>query len=223
MEEAFDGLFAGDVCLFFWSLVKLSCSRSAILRHIYIHVLSLGCFWARKILEYTFFSLFLPQVCVQNLDSWGRDHLAYGINLRLTRLRKHPQSIADFIPRHDEHHPNPAIERAGHLVGDDRARAHDPAKDGGQGPPSNVDARAEGRGQRARHVVDEPAAGDVRHRLDESCAGSGEHRARVERRRRQQRPAERRAGVPRTRRGVGRAGARDGCAHEGEAVRVEAC
>lgn len=159
-------------------------------------------------------------VGVQNLDSWRRDDLADGINLRLARLPKHPQRLADLVLRHNEHHPNPTIERADHLTGHDRARAHDPSEHGRQHPLCDVDARAQGRGQRAGHVVDEAAAGDVRHGLDESRARGGEHAARVERRRGEQRPAERRVGVPRTGGGVGRASARDGGADEGEAVGV---
>ncbi len=184
-------------------------------KYTYIHVDSLECF----------FFLFVPQLGVQNFNPWRRDHLADGINLPLARKRKRAQSVADPFPRHDEHHPDPAIERAHHLAGHDRARAHDPAEDGRERPRRDVDARAEGRRERARHVVDEAAAGDVRHGLEEPRARRGEHGARVERRRRQQRVAERRrrGRVPGTGGAVGRAGARDDGAHEGEAVGVQAC
>ena len=168
--------------------------------------------------------LLLPKIGVQNLNPWRSHHLADSINFFLARIFQRPYGIADLALCHNEHHPNATIKRAHHLARRNGARAHQPAKDGRQRPPRDVDARAKRRGQRAGHVIHESAAGDMRHGLyHRARAGGGEDAARIDGRRREQGPSERRAGVPWARGGVGRTGAREDGAHEREAVGMQAC
>ncbi len=173
--------------------------------------------------------LVLPQLGVQYLDPRQRHHLADGVDLVLACIHERPYRRIYLVSRHDEHKPDPAVERAHHLTRGDAARAHQPAENRRQRPRADVDARAKcPPGQRARHVIHKAAARDVRHGFDELVACRREHLPRVDRRRGEQRAAERRrcrAGgviVPRARGSVGRAGAREHRPHEGEAVRVQA-
>ena len=70
------------------------------------------------------------------------------------------------VGRDRQHHADPAIEAAQHLILGDAARAHGPAEHLRQWPGPEIDLGAQPRRQNAGQVLDQPATGDMRQRVD---------------------------------------------------------
>jgi phosphoribosylformylglycinamidine cyclo-ligase len=72
----------------------------------------------------------------------------------------------DIRRRNDHHHADAHVEHAQHLVPIHFAVLEEELEDGQHRPRSELDASVERFGQHTRHVVREPAAGDVRERVN---------------------------------------------------------
>ena len=153
------------------------------------------------------------------------------VRVRVRVGREEPDDRVGVLGRDDEDHPDPAVERARHLRGRDAPRAQQPPEHGREpAPRARVDRGREPARDDPRHVLDEPAARDVREALHQRL------RLRVQQRAElpgvdcgwdEQRLADGRCPFPRlalpwTRRRKREARPLDDLAHEGEPVRMEA-
>ena len=106
------------------------------------------------------------------------DHDWHGLRVaERARARVRP------LPGHDDHHPDPGVERRPHLEIVETRERGDQADDRRHPPPARVEPGRQGRRQGPRHVCGEAAAGDVGEPVD-VVTGGAERRPRARERRR---------------------------------------